>query len=114
MALSVQERNKIRTELRNRCCSRFPHDPEYKEPTGEEIKLVLAISGWTYAEAAKILGVSSGKEGRSTTVQKWVSEQRKIPHSAWRLLLAYSRVREIKASDVHDILEGRVPEDKEQ
>ena len=56
-------------------------DPRYQDPTGDEVREALRRAGLTGAAAGELLGVS----GR--TIRKWIGEERKIPYSAWRLLL---------------------------
>lgn len=107
MSLSLTEKRIAREIFRLKYCCLPYTDNEYTPPTGKEIKEVLNIEGWTYAEAARLLGVSSGKDGRSTTVQKWVAGERKIPYSAWRLLLAYSRIKDMDKNEA-DVLLGKM------
>lgn len=104
MPLSVPEQNKIKATIRESKSFLSPTDPEYQSPTGEEIKMILALGDWNYAEAAKLVGVSNGENSRSTTIQKWVSGTRRIPYAAWRLLLLYSRAKDFKANEEDRIL----------
>ena len=56
--------------------------PDYTPPTPDEVKALLKDMKLTGKEAAKILGVSSGR-----TIRKWTGGTTKIPYAAWRLLL---------------------------
>lgn len=96
---------------RHSCCLPSAHY-DYVPPTSDEIKAVLKFAGWSYADAAKLLGVSYNSKGGSTTVQKWCtdessSEHRKIPSAAWRLLLIYAAIVNVKAEEEFDILSGK-------
>lgn len=64
----------------------------YRQPTPEQIKALRTYLGLSQIAFAKLVGVTY-KEGKgSQTIRKWETpegqtEHRKIPYSAWRLLL---------------------------
>ncbi|HEK2843853.1 TPA: transcriptional regulator [Proteus mirabilis] len=61
-------------------------------PTGDEIRQVLKIAGFTGSAAAKKLGL--GKNG-DRTVRRWVGEDYKITYSAWALLCNFAGLGDI-------------------
>lgn len=67
---------KIRTE-----CLAPAH--KWKQPTGEEVREVLRLSGLTGAKAARTLGLSLKGD---RTVRRWVGENSPIPYAAWAIL----------------------------
>ncbi len=56
-------------------------------PTGEEIREVLRLAGFSGSKAAKALGLV-GKGDR--TVRRWISEDSTIPYAAWVLLCDFA------------------------
>jgi hypothetical protein len=53
------------------------------QPTGEEIRQVLRLAGFTGAQASRELGL--GVRG-DRTVRRWISEDSAIPYACWALL----------------------------
>lgn len=50
------------------------------QPTPEEIRLVISLSGWSQSETARFLGVTTRQ------VNRWVKGEAKISYSAWAIL----------------------------
>lgn len=71
-------------------------DPQYRKPTGEEIKEVFEhlASLHTKGIATKMLGIT-GTSNPTRTITRWIDGTNNIPYAAWRLML---------------ILDGRVVE----
>ncbi|MBU2708746.1 hypothetical protein KCM76_22325 [Zooshikella marina] len=87
------------------CCLPFS-DENYLSPTAAEVGQLIKLAGWSQRQTAILVGVSWSKKG-STTVRKWKTpegndEHRKIPYSAWRLLLIYAGVVDV-TSDLTNI-----------
>lgn len=59
----------------------------WNRPTGEEIREVLRLAGFTGAKAAQELGL--GPNG-DRTVRRWVGEESDIPYAAWALLCDFA------------------------
>lgn len=59
----------------------------WSRPTGEEIREVLRLAGFTGALAANSLGL--GPNG-DRTVRRWVSEESEIPYAAWAVLCHFA------------------------
>lgn len=59
----------------------------WTQPTGDEIRQVLRIAGFTGVKAAAALGL--GAKG-DRTVRRWVSEESAIPYATWALLCAFA------------------------
>jgi len=55
----------------------------WAQPTGEEVREVLRLAGFTGARAAQALGLGE-KGGR--TVRRWLSEDSAISYANWALL----------------------------
>jgi len=55
----------------------------WEQPTGEEVREVLRLAGFTGGQAAKVLGLSNKGD---RTVRRWVSCESDIPYAAWALL----------------------------
>lgn len=60
---------------------------EWTKPTGEEIREVLRVAGFTGARAAKKLGL--GDKG-DRTIRRWIGEDSNIPYAAWALLCDFA------------------------
>ena len=56
-------------------------DPSYEPPEPDDIRAILREAGLTGSQVGRLVGV----DGR--TVRKWTGGERRIPYSAWRLLL---------------------------
>lgn len=83
--------------FKNRPCGRHYLDEGYKEPTPEEVKALMTLSGFKKKEWAMLLGVTYNKKRGSTTLLKWTKERgesdyRQISYSTWRLMLIYAGV----------------------
>ena len=59
----------------------------WAQPTGEEVRTVLKMAGFTGGRAAKALGL--GPQG-DRTVRRWVGEDSSIPYAAWALLCDFA------------------------
>jgi len=55
----------------------------WTQPTGEEVREVLRLCGFTGARAARALGL--GLKG-DRTVRRWIGEDSAIPYAAWAIL----------------------------
>jgi DNA-binding transcriptional regulator YiaG len=83
--------------FKNRPCSLKKTDPNFKQPTAKEVKMLRNLIGFSQAALAKLLGVTYNPAKGSTTVRKWETdesekEHRPINYAAWRLLLVASNV----------------------
>jgi hypothetical protein len=52
-------------------------------PSGEEVREVLRLTGFTGGRAAKFLGLGTGGD---RTVRRWIGDDSSIPYAAWALL----------------------------
>jgi len=59
----------------------------WEPPTGEEVRKVLRLAGFTGGQAAKALGL--GAKG-DRTVRRWISGDSAIPYAAWALLCDFA------------------------
>jgi hypothetical protein len=59
----------------------------WTQPTGEEIREVLRLAGFTGSKAAKALGL--GAKG-DRTIRRWIGEDSAIPYAAWALLCHFA------------------------
>ena len=96
-------------EFKKRPCSLNGVDEKYQHPTSKDLRDLITIMGWSYGDVAKLVGVSMTSKGSSATVQRWCSSEsssdyRKIPYSAWRLLLSYSNVRAANKIEAEELL----------
>lgn len=96
------------TAFRNRACAKKKIDPEFKQPTPQEIKTLRKLLGFTQVTLAKFLGVTYNVKKGSQTIRKWETSQdnkeyRPINYASWRLLLLAAGV--ITESDVQDEIE---------
>lgn len=91
-----------RNDLACRPCCKVFDDPAYVPPTPEEVDGLIKLAGWSQSDVAKLVGVGFNPKKGSTTVRKWRSpvvsvEHRDIPYSAWRLLLLYAGIVELRS-----------------
>jgi hypothetical protein len=56
-------------------------------PTGEELREVLRLAGFSGSQAARVLGL--GLKG-DRTVRRWTSGDSEIPYAAWALLCDFA------------------------
>jgi len=79
-------------------CARDIIDPLFVRPTPQEVKELRLIMGFSQSDIAVLAGVSYSVKGASA-VRKWETkegkEARKIPLSAWRLMLIKSGLASI-------------------
>ncbi|EHW7386050.1 transcriptional regulator [Escherichia coli] len=59
----------------------------WTQPSGEEIREVLHLAGFTGGQAARVLGL--GTKG-DRTVRRWIGEQSAIPYAAWAILCDFA------------------------
>lgn len=64
----------------------------WTRPTGNEIKEVLRLAGFTGSQAAKKLGLGQGAD---RTVRRWTREETKIPYADWALLCWFAGLGKI-------------------
>lgn len=57
------------------------------KPTGEEVREVLRLAGFTGGHAARALGL--GLKG-DRTVRRWIGEDSDIPYAAWAILCEFA------------------------
>ena len=55
----------------------------WAQPTGEEVREVLRLAGFSGSKAAKALGL--GAKG-DRTIRRWIGEDTPIPYAAWAIL----------------------------
>lgn len=72
-------------------------DSGFEQPTAQDVKALRSLCGWSQNDVAKLVGVNFNPSKGSTTVRKWETpenkpEHRKIPYSAWRLMLIYAGI----------------------
>ena len=60
---------------------------EWAQPTGEEVRELLRLAGFTGGKAAKALGL--GTKG-DRTIRRWIGEESAIPYAAWALLCDFA------------------------
>lgn len=60
---------------------------QWAQPTGEEIREVLRLAGFTGGHAARALGL--GLKG-DRTVRRWIGGDSSIPYAAWALLCDFA------------------------
>lgn len=82
--------------FKNKSCSKDIDDPDFVRPTSQDVRDLRAIMGFSQVDLAVLTGASYNEKG-STTIRKWETlegnkEARKIPLSAWRLMLIKSGV----------------------
>lgn len=105
MSISPKE---IASFVKRKCCL-LKDEPEYSPPSSRDVRDLINLNSWSYADVAKLVGVAFNKKGSSPTVQRWCIEEssrdhRKIPYSAWRLLLAYSQIVAVNRIEAHRII----------
>ncbi|BCO21123.1 hypothetical protein KUC3_39800 [Alteromonas sp. KC3] len=96
-------------EFKKRPCVRHNLDEFYQPPSSKDLRDLISIMHWNYADVAKLVGVSLTSKGSSATVQRWCSPEssgdyRKIPFSAWRLLLAYADIIAVSSRQAQELL----------
>nr|BCU00953.1 hypothetical protein [uncultured bacterium] len=69
---------------------------EWERPTGEEIKEVLRLAGFTGSQAAKVLAL--GTDG-GRTVRRWTGGESPISYANWALLCDYAGLGAIWKAD---------------
>lgn len=74
-----------KTNIRASCLCPFAQG--WSKPTGEEIREVLRLAGFSGSQAAKALGL--GEKG-DRTVRRWIGEDSAIPYAAWALLCDFA------------------------
>ncbi len=62
-------------------------DPDYQEPTPDDVRTLKVISGKTGKELVAMVGVKDHRTFRRWTANQEEAGARQIPYSAWRLLL---------------------------
>lgn len=105
MSLSPKE---IASFVTRQCCL-LKGALNYVPPSSRDVRDLIKLNNWSYADVAKLVGVAYNKKGSSPTVQRWCIEEssrdhRKIPYSAWRLLLAYSQIVAVNRIEAQKIL----------
>jgi hypothetical protein len=66
---------------------------QWERPTGDEIREVMRLTGFTGGEAAKALGLVGKDAGRS--VRRWIGEESDIPYAVWALLCDFAGLGQI-------------------
>lgn len=64
----------------------------WEQPSGDEVREVLRLSGFTGSQAAKKLGL---KNRGDRTIRRWTGEETPIPYTAWALLCDYAGLGQI-------------------
>ncbi|PSV01213.1 hypothetical protein C0W80_09995 [Photobacterium leiognathi subsp. mandapamensis] len=99
----INERHEYEQELSRRHCSyvhfiaesfsqpdsyRSIDDPEYREPTPDEVKVVFdhLANAHSKSVVTKMLGIK-GKSNPMRTINRWIEGETAIPYPAWRLML---------------------------
>ena len=80
---------------------------KWVQPTGEEVRAVLRLAGFTGSKAARVLGL--GLTG-DRTIRRWVGEDTPIPYPAWALLCCYAGLGLIWKDAKEEVLAAKVPE----
>lgn len=93
----------------SRGCCEVKSSLKYVPPTSHDVRELITLCNWSYADVARLVGVSYNLKGSSPTVQRWCVEEssrdhRKIPYSAWRLLLAYSQIVAVNRIEAYKII----------
>lgn len=65
----------------------MPASAGWERPTGDEVKEVLRLAGFTGSMASKALGL--GAKG-DRTVRRWTGGETAIPYSTWALLCDFA------------------------
>lgn len=61
----------------------------WEPPTGDEIRMVLAMAGWSGVEFSKKIHTND------RTVRRWIGNELPIPYSAWCVLCVEANLGEI-------------------
>ena len=69
-----------------------PASDGWAQPTGEEVREVLRLAGFSGSRAARSLGL--GLKG-DRTVRRWIGEDSAIPYAAWALLCDFAGIERI-------------------
>ena len=78
----------------------------WAQPTGEEVRAVLHLAGFTGGKAAEVLGLGSKGD---RTIRRWVGEDTPIPYPAWALLCCYAGLGLIWKDAKEEVLAAKVP-----
>lgn len=78
--------------FRRRSCCRPYAAQGFEPPTAQDFRDLVALTGWSQATLARLVGVGYSEKSGSTTIRKWKTdaggkEARGIPYAAWRVLL---------------------------
>lgn len=73
---------KVRLECLNQASNWAP-------PTGDEIRMVLSMAGWSGVEFAKKVNTND------RTVRRWIGNELPIPYAAWCILCVEANLGEI-------------------
>lgn len=65
---------------------------KWAHPTGEEVREVLRMAGFSASVAAKSLGLG---EGGGRTVRRWTGEDTNISYANWALLCDFAGLGQI-------------------
>lgn len=60
----------------------MPYGPDWEQPTAEEIREIIKVLGMSGSQISVFLGLQD-----SRSVRRWCSDNKKIPYSAWALLV---------------------------
>lgn len=74
----------IKQNIRLECLEKAEY---WQRPTGEEVRQVLKLAGFSGAVAASRLGL--GAKG-DRTVRRWTGGETAIPYTAWALLCDFA------------------------
>ena len=69
------------TETTIRAACLQPYSEAWPRPNGEEVREVLRRAGLSGAKAARLVGVTDGRQ-----VRRWTSEEAEISYAAWAIL----------------------------
>lgn len=102
-------RAKTVVKFQQKACCKYKEHVDYLAPNSNDIRELIELMNWTYADVARLVGVAYTSKGSSPTVQRWCANEeskdhRKIPYSAWRLLLVYAGFVDKVASERKAIL----------
>lgn len=68
----------------------------WRRPTGDEVREVLRLAGFSGSVAASRLGLGSKGD---RTVRRWVGEDSPIPYTAWAVLCSFAGLGNIWIND---------------
>lgn len=75
----------MNSNIRGACLQ--PAGPHFQRPSGDEVREVLHLAGFTAGQASRALGL--GAQG-GRTVRRWISEDSAIPYACWALLCDFA------------------------